>query len=185
MLGAGLVAVLPLEGAPPAKSRATRFFEGLSRLRPEPTPEFITLPAPPSPTDVERLAAEKRQQAASKPNSQGPAREPARSDRPVSRLPSWSETTSFAKAARDSAGKILANATDVDYKPAPKPVRTVTVSPSASGRATLPLVVTRLQPTGLPAPRTPRHEHVRRFATTAGIEGASGRFARRDARGRI
>ena len=162
-LGACLVAVLPLEGAPPSKSRATRFFEGLARLRPEPTPEFIALPAPPAASDVERLAAEKRQRAAAKPAPPAPAREVARPRRPTDRLPSWTDASSFAKAASDSAGKILAAATDVDYKPEPKPVRTVTISPSASGRPTVPLVVTRLQPTGLPAPRTPRFERLRKW----------------------
>ena len=162
-LGACLAAVLPLEGAPPSKSRATRFFEGLARLRPEPTPEFIALPVPPEAADVDRLAAEKRRQAAVKPAPRPPAREASRSTRPTDRLPSWTDATSFAKAASDTAGKILGAATDVDYKPAPKPVRTVTISPSASGRPTVPLVVTRLQPTGLPAPRTPRFERLRKW----------------------
>ena len=156
------MAVLPLEGAPPSRNRAVRFFEGIVRPRPEPTPEFIPLPAPPSATDVERLATEKRQQAAAQPASATPAREPVRQGRTTGRVPTWTEAASFAKAAGDAAGKILADATDVDYEPAPKPARTVTVSPSGSGRATLPLVVTRLQPTGQPAPRTQRFERLRK-----------------------
>ncbi len=162
-LGVALLAVLPLEGAPPSRSRAARFFEGLVRPRPEPEPEFIALPAPPPAAAVERLANEKRQQAAAKPVSATPAREPARQGRTTGRVPTWTEAASFAKAASDTAGKILADAADVAYKPAPRPVRTVTVSPSASGRPTLPLVVTRLQPTGLPAPRTPRFERLRKW----------------------
>ena len=162
-LGACLVAMVPLEGSPPSKGRAARFFESIVRPRPEPTPEFITLPAPPEATDVERLAAAQRQQAASRPSLQAPGREPAQPSRPAGRLPTWTEATSFAKVAGDAAGKLLAAATDVAYKPAPKPIRTVTVSSSASGRPTLPLVVTRLQPTGLPAPQTPRLARLRKM----------------------
>ena len=156
------MAVLPLEGAPPSRNRAVRFFEGIVRPRPEPTPEFIALPAPPAAADVERLAAEQRQQAAAKPASATPAREPARQGRTTGRVPTWTEAASFAKAAGDAAGKILADAADVAYKPAPKPARTVTIAPSASGRPTLPLVVTRLQPSGMPAPRTQRFERLRK-----------------------
>jgi hypothetical protein len=164
-LGVCVAAVLPLEGAPPSKNRAARFFESIVRPRPEPTPEFIALPSPPAATDVERLAAEKSRQAAAKASPQAAPREPARQGRSAGRPTSWTEAASFAKAASDTAGKILSDATDLDYKPAAKPVRTVTVSPSASGRATLPLVVTRLQPSGLPAPQTQRFERLRKSIT--------------------
>ncbi|MFM7136785.1 MAG: hypothetical protein ACKO1M_06920 [Planctomycetota bacterium] len=157
------MAVLPLEGAPPSRSRAARFFEGIVRPRSEATPEFIALPAPPPASDVERLAAEKRQQSGSKQASQAPDRQPARQGPAAGRTPTWSEATSFAKAAGDTAGRILADAADVDYKPAAKPTRTITVSPSASGRPTLPLVVTRLQPSGMPAPSTPRFNRLRKW----------------------
>ena len=155
-LGACLVAVLPLEGAPPPRGRAARFFDSLVRPRSEPTPEFIALPTPPPASDVEKLSAEQRRVEA-KPAAA------ARPSKPATRLPNWTDAVSFARAAGDTAGKILADAADVTYEPAPKPQRTVTVSPSVSGRPTLPLVVTRLQPTGMPAPRTPRFERLRKW----------------------
>jgi hypothetical protein len=153
------VAMWPLEGAPPARGRAVRFFESIVRPRPETPPEFIALPSPPSESDVERLAAEKRQAGGTRQSARTVSGRPAASP---GRLPSWGEASAFAKAAGDTAGKILAAATDVDYQPDSQPALIVTVSPSASGRTTLPLVVTRLQPSGMPAPQTARFQRLRK-----------------------
>jgi len=129
------------------------------RLRPEPTPAFIPLPQPPAADQVEHLERRASEGRADKPRAA--AREPARSAaKATARLPSWSETAKFTAAAGQTARKILADAGDVDYQP--RPERTVTVSPSVSGRQTMPLVVTGLEPSGMPAPRTPRFERLRK-----------------------
>jgi hypothetical protein len=170
-VAACLVAILPLEGAPPARGRAARFFESLVRPRSEPTPEFIALPTPPAEADVERLAGEKRERtAAAQPARTAPAqttppsadRGPAEPTAVSGRLPSWGEAVSFGQAAGGSAGKILAAAIDPGYRPARRPPQTVTVSSPSGGRSTPPLVVTRLQPSGLPAPPTPRFQRLRK-----------------------
>ncbi|MFM8413461.1 MAG: hypothetical protein ACKOCX_01920 [Planctomycetota bacterium] len=158
-LAAGALAHLPLEGAPPARGRGARFLESVFRAKPETPPAFIPLPQPPGEDDVERLAAEARK-AGPPDAAAGKRSKPAAT---AANLPSWRDATGFASAAGSAARKILTDAADVDYRPKPAPPpATVTVSPSASGRQTLPLVVTRLQPTGMPAPRTPRFERLRR-----------------------
>ena len=154
-----LAAIWPLEGAPPTRGRAARFFETLVRPRPEPTPEFIALPTPPAEADVDRLAAEKKARQSSPPAGD-PA--PGRASAVPSQLPRWDEATSFAEAAGTTAGKILAAATDPDYRPVRRPPQTVTVSSSAGGRATPPLVVTRLQPSGMSPPQTARFQRLRK-----------------------
>jgi hypothetical protein len=67
-------------------------------------------------------------------------------------------------AARASLTKIASDAAARDYQPAPKPPETITVPPrpAAAGR-TVPLVVTRLEPSGMPAPTTPRFNRLRQW----------------------
>jgi len=139
--------------APPTRGRSgpSRFFEGVFKPRPEPAPAFIPVPTPPGAEEVERL----EKLAARKPLN------PAASS--PERLPSWSETREFMAAASASAGKILADAVAHDYQPAPRPVETVTVpEPAAAKARTVPIVVTRLEPTGMPAPNTARFERLRK-----------------------
>jgi hypothetical protein len=123
--------------------------------RPEPTPAFIPLPAPPGQDEVERL----QKQAAQRQRSQA-AR--ARVGSSGDTIPSWEATTGFLTAARDSAGKILSDALARDYQPAPRPPETVTVAPRTASPGVVPLVVTKLEPSGMPAPATPRFEQLRK-----------------------
>ncbi len=162
-LAAGLIAGLPLEGAPPSRSRTGRFFDSMFRPKPESTPAFIAVPQPPGANEVERLqklAAEKvsqREDALRETRSRVKA-----AARTKGVKPAWDDAATFAAAAGTAASKILSDATDVDYRPKPRPTRTVTVSPSASGRKTLPLVVTRLEPFGMPPPQTERFRRLQR-----------------------
>jgi hypothetical protein len=154
-----MVAV-PLHGAPPG--RMGRFFDSMLRSRPEPKPAFIAVPQPPGEDQVEVLAAAREAEREAAAETPATARvKPRAVTRPV-RLPNWDDAAAFTEAAGTAARQILAAATDVDYRPTTKPVATITVSPSASGRQTVPLVVTRLQPTGMPAPRTARFERLRK-----------------------
>ena len=159
-LAACVVAGMPLQGAPPG--RGARFMDNIFRARPEPKPAFIAVPQPPGEDQVERLAAareaERRKAGAV---AKAPAAARPRAAAGAASLPTWGEAATFTAAAGATARRILADATDVDYRPKPRPVQTVTVSPSASGRETVPLVVTRLQPSGTPAPRTARFERLR------------------------
>jgi hypothetical protein len=155
-------ATIPLEGAPPARGRVGRFFDSLTRSRPEPTPAFIAVPQPPGEDEVERLErlataeAERREAAGRRQDfaSRGSA---------LPATVTWSDATKFAEAARKAAGKILSDATDIGYRPKPRPSRTVTLLNEKGGRTTVPLVVTRLQPSGMPPPKTPRFERLRRW----------------------
>jgi hypothetical protein len=158
-LAACVVATLPIEGAPPGRGR--RFFESLIRPRPEPTPAFIAVPQPPGADEVERLERQAAEQA--KRQDATGQRTAVRSRGVPPATVTWSEASTFAKAAREAAGKILTDAADLRYRPEPRPSRTVTVSASKSGRSTVPLVVTRLQPSGMPPPKTPRFERLRQW----------------------
>jgi hypothetical protein len=166
---ASLVATVPLGAAPPARTRG-RFIESLFKPRPEPTPALIAVPQPPSEADIEQL----RRQAAARWPTPAPASTQPRSKGTAetkgtrqARLPSWGDALSFASAAGEAARWILEAATDIDYEPTPKPSRTVTIVPPPGKRSkTVPLVVTRLQPSGLAAPRTPRFERLRHWIDT-------------------
>jgi hypothetical protein len=125
-------------------------------------PDLIPAPAPPSAADVESL------RLAALPKAVTPAGgKPAAARTPTgaattsvpARLPTWSEAESFARAMETAARKIAADATNPAYVP-PRPA-TITVAPRPGARPTPPLVVTRLQPTGMPAPRTARFERLR------------------------
>lgn len=123
--------------------------------RPEPTPAFIPLPTPPGQDEVERLQKQAAQRQGSRAARGGVGRS---SDT----IPSWEATTGFLTAARDSAGKILSDALARDYQPAPRPPETVTVPPRTPSPGVVPLVVTKLEPSGMPAPATPRFERLRK-----------------------
>jgi hypothetical protein len=159
-LAACVMAALPLHGAPPG--RMGRFFDSVLRSRPEPKPAFIAVPQPPGKDQVELLAAAREaERRRVDPGTEAKAAAKPRGTGKVQRPPNWGDAAAFTQAASKAARKILADATDIDYRPVSGPAPTVTVSPSASGRQTLPLVVTRLQPTGMPAPRTARFERLR------------------------
>jgi hypothetical protein len=157
--GSGILAAFSSgQAAPPGRSRPgpVRFFEGMFKSsRPEPTPAFIPLPIPPDQSEVDRL----QKQAAQRQRSQA-AR--TRGGSGADKLPSWEETSGFFTAARDSAGKIFSDALARDYQPAPRPPETVTVRPRTANPGVVPLVVTRLEPSGMPAPATPRFERLRK-----------------------
>lgn len=131
--------------------------------RPEPTPAFIPVPTPPGEDQIERL---ERLAARNRPPAPPP---------PPTRLPSWEETSEFITAARSSVGTILSDAAARDYQPAPIPPDTVTVPPRpASTSRTVPLVVTRLEPSGMPAPATSRFQRLRKW-----IQGTLATYQRR------
>ncbi len=153
--------------APPARGRAgpARFFESLIK-KTEPTPPFIALPQPPTQEEADRLAAARK--AAAKPreatakrvdvaNPKPPAAAPAR--------PTIDEAIAFSAALKGAAAKVVEDASNPAYraKPrAPVPPATAIVAPSpTSRRQTPPLVVTRLQATGAPPPKTARFERLR------------------------
>jgi hypothetical protein len=74
------------------------------------------------------------------------------------------EASDFIEAARVSVGMIVADAGALDYEPVPRPPRTVTVPPRpASAGRTVPLVVTRLEPSGMPAPATARYQRLQKW----------------------
>jgi hypothetical protein len=162
--------------APPTRSRAnaTRFFEGLIKKN-EPTPAFIALPQPPTQEEVDRLAAARRSRAAAKPvaapaaakASPAAVKPPAKGDRSP---PTWRDAVTFGASLKDAAGKVVDDAANPGYEPKPKiaPPATAVVKPSpAARRQTPPLVVTRLQATGAPPPKTQRFERLRtRIAQT-------------------
>ena len=152
----------------PAEKRASgpvRFIESLLGKQAE--PEMIPAPTPPSADEVEAL----RMAALPTFTPAGPARttpaqaSPASRDRSrprpakaPNRLPSWQETMALADSLDTVIRKVAADAVNPAYKPQPV---TVTVRARAGSRPTPPVVVTRLQPTGRPAPRSPRFERLR------------------------
>jgi len=169
--------------AGPSKPRGPiRFFESL--MPKQPAPAFIQAPTPPTEADVpelERLATAPKpaatvRSAAPKPTgnkpieTKSPATRPAvakATPTPPAQLPTWSETVAFGKSLRDVAVIVAADAADHSYVPKPLvptlPPATVTVTP----KKTLPIVVTRLQATGAPPPRSTRFERLRvRIAQT-------------------
>ena len=174
--------------APPSRGRgnAARFFDGLLK-KVEPTPDFIALPQPPSQEEADRLATQRRQAAAPWPATPTTAKAPVRSSarelvkspatlpakRPTS-PPSWKDAVSFGTELKQAATKVVDAAADPGYKPKPKvaaPPATAVGSPSPKARRqTPPLVVTRLQPTGGPPPKTQQFERLRsRIAQTLAI----------------
>jgi hypothetical protein len=145
--------------APPSRGRSGRFLEGIMK-KVEPTPAFIPLPQPPSQEEADRLAAQKRK----KPAPAGRAAAVPPPPAVASRAPSWNDAVAMGSQLKDAASKVVDDATNPDYKPKPKPARpqTAVVAPSPTAkRQTPPLVVTRLQATGAPPPKTRRFERLR------------------------
>ena len=149
--------------APPTRGRPGRFLESIIK-KVEPTPAFIPLPQPPSQEEAERLAAKKRKKSA--PATPAAAAVPA----VAARAPSWNDAVAMGSQLKHVANKVVDDATNPAYKPKPKPARpqTAVVAPAATAkRQTPPLVVTRLQATGAPPPKTRRFERLRgRIAQT-------------------
>jgi len=166
-----VAAVVSARGAPTERreSRPQRFFESLFGKQAE--PEFIPAPTPPPASEVEalRLAALPTftPTGAARPaaTAQTPAPRPATTAavKPAPpRLPSLAEARAFATALDSAARKVATDATNPAYvPPPPPPPPTVTVAARPGARPTPPLVVTRLQSTGQPAPRTQRFERLR------------------------
>jgi hypothetical protein len=173
LVAAALVgnAVVPTSArAAGSKSRpAARFFEGLLGGQ-EKTPDFIPLPQPPTAEEAARAArlaavpgkvpAKPAAPAASTPRPQPPVKPP--------RLPSWTETVAFGTALQASTRQVIRDAADPAFKPqarpvapSPPPTTLVLTAREGSRRQTPPIVVTRLQSTGTPAPRTRRFERLR------------------------
>jgi hypothetical protein len=142
-----------------------RLFESLLGKQAE--PEMIPAPKPPSADEVEslRLAAlptftpagpTRSATAKASAASADQARQPEPTAAP--RLPTWQETVALAVSVDAAVRKVAADAANPTYTPRPA---TVTVGARPGTHRTLPLVVTRLQPTGRPAPRSPRFERLR------------------------
>ena len=156
----------PGTAAPPSRGRAGRFIDGIIK-KVEPTPAFIPLPQPPSQEEVDRLAAQSRKRTAATARPASPATSPALV---TSGTPSWNDAVAIGSQLKDAASKVVDDATNPDYKPKPKATRSPTevVAPSPTARRqTPPIVVTRLQATGAPPPKTQRFERLRgRIAQT-------------------
>jgi len=139
---------------------------------------FIPAPTPPTQEEVdslERLAAvpmasrAQRQAAATVVRSTIMGRSAATNATSAvpPRIPTREELAAFLASMRDVAETVASDATNPDYTPRPAPPRLaaepappVTVT-TARSQETPPLVVSRLQPTGAPPPRTPRFEKLR------------------------
>jgi len=167
LLGAAWgAAVAPAAPQPRQRSGPGRFFESMLGRPPEVEPAFIEAPRPPSAAEVERLAT--RPPAASRrpapQQSKTPASKPSAAGRwpAAQRPPTWQEAEAFSHELATAARKVAAAAVDPDYEPARRrPPPTVTVAPPQGRRPLPPLVVTRLQGTGAPPPRTRRFEQLR------------------------
>jgi hypothetical protein len=151
-----------------------RFLDNLLGKQ-QPTPDLIPAPMPPTAEEAERAAryaAVPKSTPTPKPlpvqKTPAAARQPAAPSAPQ-RVPTWQETRAFGAALHGAATRVLSDAVDPNFKPRQRPApETVTVAPRPqSRRQTPPLVVTRLQPSGMPAPRTARFERLRvRIAQT-------------------
>ena len=162
-----VVAFASARGAPAerrAERRAAasvRLFESLLGKQAE--PDMIPAPKPPSADEIEAL----RLAALPTFTPAGPTRSAAaaadglpqrrRATQPT-RLPTWRETMALAVSFDAAVRKVAADAANPAYTPRPT---TVTVAARPGARRTPPLVVTRLQATGRPAPRTPRFDRLR------------------------
>jgi hypothetical protein len=149
-----------------ARSGPGKFFDTLMGREQEPR-EFIPAPIPPTAAEAER--AGKFAALPAKPKAdRAPVAAPARPASVPARLPTWQETVAFGAGVGSAARKVAADAVNPRFVPSrpmpapPAPPATVIVPPSPSSRRqTPPIVATRLQPTGKPAPRTQRFERLR------------------------
>ena len=160
---AGLVwsqAIAPAAPQGRQRSGPGRFLDSLLGRPAEAEPAFIEAPRPPSAADIARSAR------LPKPAGRSPSAKAVRSSAATSpaaqRLPTWQEAQAFGVELATVAQVVAAAAADPDYEPVrPRPQPTVTVVPPPGRRPTPPLVVTGLQATGAPAPRTRRLERLR------------------------
>jgi hypothetical protein len=151
-----------------AKGRpAARFFENLMGKEPPP-PDFIPLPQPPSADEAERVARPAAAGKARTAQAGKPARAGVEPAAAPSRLPEWKEMVAFGAAFHAATRKVVRDAADPDFRPRPRPAAApgvpttlVVTAREGSPRQTPPIVATKLQPTGLPAPRTKRFERLR------------------------
>jgi hypothetical protein len=149
-----------------ARSGPGKFLDTLMGREQEPR-EFIPAPVPPTAAEAER--AGKFAALPAKPKAdRAPVAAPARPASVPARLPTWPETVAFGAGVGSAARKVAADAVNPRFVPSrpmpapPAPPATVIVPPSPSSRRqTPPIVATRLQPTGKPAPRTQRFERLR------------------------
>ena len=152
-------AVAPAAPQGRQRSGPGRFFESLLGRPAEAEPSFIEAPRPPSAADIERLA--KLPRAAGRSQSARVVRSSAAIS-PTQRLPTWSEAETFGRELATAAGVVAAAAIDPGYEPVRRrPPPTVTIASPPGRRQTPPLVVTSLQATGAPVPRTRRLERLR------------------------
>jgi hypothetical protein len=149
-----------------ARSGPGKFLDTLMGREQEPR-EFIPAPIPPTAAEAERAGKFAALPAKPKAN-RAPVAAPARPLSVPARLPTWPETVAFGAGVGSAARKVAADAVNPRFVPSrpmpapPAPPATVIVPPSPSSRRqTPPIVATRLQPTGKPAPRTQRFERLR------------------------
>jgi hypothetical protein len=149
-----------------ARSGPGKFLDTLMGREQEPR-EFIPAPIPPTAAEAERAGKFAALPAKPKAN-RAPVAAPARPASVPARLPTWPETVAFGAGVGSAARKVAADAVNPRFVPSrpmpapPAPPATVIVPPSPSSRRqTPPIVATRLQPTGKPAPRTQRFERLR------------------------
>jgi hypothetical protein len=167
LVGGGFSRAVEAAGA---KTRSpARFFESLLGKEP-PTPDFIPLPQPPTAEEAARAARLASVPDKSRVTPAAPAApkpRPPATEKPA-RLPTWNETVAFGTALQVSARKVIGDAVDPEFKPRPRPATPpapptalVITSRAGSRRQTPPIVATKLQATGMPAPRTKRFEKLR------------------------
>jgi hypothetical protein len=151
-----LLVVLAASGVPTraqGRGGAPRFFQGLF-ARPERPPALIEVPQPPAESEIPALAREALR------SGRYPPPKPADPARPPVRLPTWAEAVTFGAALRSTAATVVTDALDPAYEPAARESAPTTVLLQQRGSAR-PLVVTRLQPSGAPPPRTARFQRLR------------------------
>jgi hypothetical protein len=165
VLVAGIACEAPAASGDRPRSGPGRFFESLLSRDKDEQPAFIQAPSPPPAEAVEALAriaalpkpaGTKAAAAAASPAAkQAAARAPARP-------PTWQEAVVFGRSLSHSVVQVANAAADPSFVPrAPEPPATVTVAPQSGRRQTPPLVVTRLQSSGMAAPRTRRFERLK------------------------
>jgi len=150
------------DAAPPRRTSAGRL-QGLFGGTTANTPPPAMLPAPQPITAEEAASIEARMRRNESPRTtaSAPATDDSAGEGGSLRLPTRSEVDAFAAAVRETVLTIADRVTDptVPQRPAevvvpPRPQRGVAAGMPA-------VIVTRLEPTGDPPPRTPRFERLR------------------------